>query len=83
MIFNFEKLLSALAVVIGRVNNILNAIEIFGNEPHVNSIKSKYSIQVFYLFKILQNIFNLSKNSIPFKSQFSPSFNNISKSKQC
>jgi hypothetical protein len=50
MIFNFKKLLLALAVVIGIVNNILNAIEIFGNEPHDDSFKSRHSIQVFCLF---------------------------------
>jgi len=60
MIFNFEKLLSAL--VIGRVINILNAIDMFGDEPHVDSIKLRHSIDVFGLFKILQNIFNSSKS---------------------
>lgn len=42
MIFNLKKLLSALAVVIETVNNILNAIEMFGNEPLVDSFKSTH-----------------------------------------
>jgi uncharacterized protein (DUF697 family) len=73
--FNFEKLLSANATMIGIVNNILYIIDAFGKQ-FKSFIKLGISVAFFFSFgKISCKTFNYENKSIPSKSKKLSCFN--------